>query len=1525
MFNRKLAAVLAISLGTAASVSHGADYKVNIDYDQVDSSGDPNLCLSDSIYCSLRDAILAANKNPGPDTITLPSGTYSIALGSYGEDAGLEDDFDITDDLTITGETENDQNTTIIDGQGNAALFDVHTDVGIEVTLNNLVLKNAEGNGTRSGAAFRADRQAVSLNLNNVLIDGSFSPGQGGAIFLRGANNSTGAANLSIVSSRFINNRSGKQAGVIQIDYAKLVHITKSVFNDNAAGLVDEKPTQNNGVMSSSAAELVIEDSEFNGNEASNYGVLSSSGKTTIVGSTFKGNTASSSTAVLYLTNHSHIKDSTFQNNVSGTNYYYDYGVIYNHNNAYLVLENNVFEENKTTRYPTITSNGLLHSFNNRYANNTSQYNGGAIYSASQLFSRQDQFINNTSNNGGAIYVQNGNFAVSQSSFEGNGAENSGGAIYINTINVNNSDWHIYNSSFAYNDANTVPANNGAGGAIFTKARLEIIGSTFYQNSAYTGGGLYLDQNVRVDIKNSTFHENAVTSSSGASIQNNGGGNIVLVSTILSAPSGAEHCGGGDFPISSYNLIASNPTDTSCAVSEGQNPIKVATALLGSYDDHGGPTNTINLQEGSNAINNGNPGSCWSVDQRGLLRVGTCDIGSFEFNASESSESQITFSADADIKEKQSGYNDITLTASRSGNLDFPVSLFYFHEVNDSTSPGSDLREVNYTATWQRATSNDLSLPMRVLNDQTTEGDETALFKPIVQYGFASAVDTTFSILDSPGVFNYTTNGIVTSSYYHYITVPENIGSLKIDVNRISGIGGGISFLAQSSPQTATEDDYTVYDETFNFSNGESGPKSIVVPITNDTEMECGSEYFNIYLTNFEVERGDPISDTTFRITIEDDEDATTKPQVFFKAENEADNYRYEVLEGNAVRIYLQRDTNVCSAATVQVTADSEGLNSDSNDYTTTTSNVYFGASARESYFNFYTKEDSEIEGNQRVRLKITDGGGANVINDGYILVTIIDDDSPPTVSFDKTGIEVNEDAGVARLTVVRSGLDTDDALTMNFEVTDGSAKFGSDFSTQSGTVSFYANQTTSYIDITLKSDNGAVSGDRFFTVKLLDKNGVEISPSGGAAQVLLKENDTNPGESFFSIATDQESFEEGENAVLIITRSGDLSQGASVGYTVNSNTAEGNRDFYAITGSVTFAANESQKRVYIPIIDDVIADSDETFSVSLNTPVGGDIQVDGDVANVTIIDEDPVDPPSEYVYFQLEKTAVLEGVSGDEQTLTLIREGGDISQSMSVDFTASSDSGIENSLFENPTGTVTFEPNSRKARINFKVDNDSTTTELERAMKVALSNTSNGAALVRNESEVTIIDDEALKTTDKFPGIIIVGNHISVQREDVGSDIKLEVQRIGGSFGTVSVDVQSGGLLGTADLGLDYTVEPAVVEFADGDSTPKYITLKIINDTEDELDYESIVVALSNATNGAFVGINGGAVLDIQDEDCPAGKQFDDTTNSCIDIPKGGSKKSGGGGGGPLSPFIWIGFAMMLLFRKKLSPTQTV
>jgi hypothetical protein len=127
--------------------------------------------------CSLRGAILAANANPGADTIMLPANTYTLTITGRGEDVAATGDLDITGDVTIVGAGAP---TTIIDGGGIDRIFDVWA----HLTASGLTIRNGNpGTGLPGGGGIYSamGTTAATVNLTDVTVSGN-SASHGGGI-----------------------------------------------------------------------------------------------------------------------------------------------------------------------------------------------------------------------------------------------------------------------------------------------------------------------------------------------------------------------------------------------------------------------------------------------------------------------------------------------------------------------------------------------------------------------------------------------------------------------------------------------------------------------------------------------------------------------------------------------------------------------------------------------------------------------------------------------------------------------------------------------------------------------------------------------------------------------------------------------------------------------------------------------------------------------------------------------------------------------------------------------------------------------------------------------------------------------------------------------------------------------------------------------------------------------------------------------------------------------------------------------
>ncbi len=514
--------------------------------------------------CSLREAIIAANLNPGEDTIVIPSGVYEISIKNSSqndETEAREGDLDINDDLLIVGKG---MDKTIISSNIESRIFFVDRyKKGVSVKIRDLTIKGGESS---YGGAIEnngnliltrvAIKNSVALNGGGVfstrflkmenckLLDnrastaGEKSNGFGGGVFIKGE----GIFEKTI----FQNNSSNRDGGGLYVKDGSKVKIERCNFIENRSD------AKGGGLFSD--GKIYINDTVFEENRANDGGgaAFHINSDSTLINARFLGNMAvgedlGGGGAIFNFEGKLSIDRSKFE-----SNYALGEGGGAIESKGDLKLYNSIFLKNEAKNHsayklPPNTSPGfggallfidgsnndlenILLQENRAYRNGGAIYNdknvvlnildsdfisnkalskyGGAIYNDGALDIKYSLFSKNYAKLlGGAVASNDGESLFGDCDFISNRSDENGGALYNSP---GSSKMTLYNSRFFLNSAASF------GGAVLNQSLMDIYFCDFEKNSAEKNGGAIYNKDKKLILKYSTFKENNVKGSGGA-------------------------------------------------------------------------------------------------------------------------------------------------------------------------------------------------------------------------------------------------------------------------------------------------------------------------------------------------------------------------------------------------------------------------------------------------------------------------------------------------------------------------------------------------------------------------------------------------------------------------------------------------------------------------------------------------------------------------------------------------------------------------------------------------------------------------------------------------------------------------------------------------------------------------------------------------------------------------------------------------------------------------------------------------
>jgi hypothetical protein len=321
---------------------------------------------------------------------------------------------------------------------------------------------------------------------------------------------------------------------------------------------------------------------------------------------------------------------------------------------------------------------------------NTAGSNGGAVYNEGYLQVEDSLMYQNISGNyGGAVSSRMGGLSLNRvvvtnnvSDWAGGGVAVTGGTMAIADSEISTNQATIGGGLILTGPLieprllrTTVRSNTASqdGGGAFVRADVtpEFVNSTFLFNQAASdGGAIYLYDEKSLSLSSVTVARNWANSD--ASDGGDGGGiyisdgcspgicalaRVTLRNTLVggnerltdgSASPVPQDCY-GDLDSAGYNLVGTGSTSSfvECEVEGDLTGVLLGVdAGFGDAGEHGGVVlpngdnpSTQALLSTSPAVSHGHPGGCrdaggalLTTDQRYAPRVGSCEIGAFEFN-----------------------------------------------------------------------------------------------------------------------------------------------------------------------------------------------------------------------------------------------------------------------------------------------------------------------------------------------------------------------------------------------------------------------------------------------------------------------------------------------------------------------------------------------------------------------------------------------------------------------------------------------------------------------------------------------------------------------------------------------------------------------------------------------------------------------------------------------------------------------------------------------------------------------------
>ncbi len=758
------------------------------------------------------------------------------------------------------------------------------------------------------------------------------------------------------------------------------------------------------------------------------------------------------------------------------------------------------------------------------------------------------------------------------------------------------------------------------------------------------------------------------------------------------------------------------------------------------------------------------------------------------------------------VTEGDSGTTDaiFTLTLSAPGHQAATVS---YATTSSSAVAGTDFNTTTGSVTFDVGeTTKTVTVP--VLGDATDEPDE------IFHLNLTSITGAVMT--NNFGVGTITDDDAPPTLSINDVTVTEGQPTATFTVT-LSAASSQTVTVGYMTVSGSAFPDFTATSGTLTFAAGETS-KTLNVALNEDVLDEADENFSVILSTTTNANVGDG----TGMATILDNDAA---PSLSIKD--------VTLTEGNSGTTTATFTVTLSTASGQTVLLDyatADGTALAASDYTASSGTLSLVAGLMSKTFTVPIIGDVLDEPSETFVVNLSNAINAS-FSDNQAVGTITDNDAAPSLTINDVIVTEGESA---LFTVTLSAV-SGQSVTVNYATSNSTALAGSDYETQSGTLTFAPGEKTKTVAISTTGDTLDEASEKYF-VNLSSAINATISDSQGLGTIT--DDDAAP-----SLSISDVTVTEGKTATFTVNLSAPSGQTVTVKYATAASTVTASTDYTTTSGTLTFAAGATSQTLSVVIKADTLDELDETFFVNLSSPTNATITDSQAIG--TIIDDDAAPALS------IKDVTVTEGNSGTKTatfTASLSTASG---KAVTVDYATADNTALAGTDYITTSGTLTIAAGTTSKTFTVSIKGD-TLDEASETFFVNLSNAINA----------TISDSQALgtiKDNDAAPTLKI--NNVTVTEGDAGSSTATFTVTLSEASGQ-PVTVNYATANSTAVSGNDYTAQSGTLTFAPGEKT-KSINIAVTGDTLDEVN-ESYNVNLSSATNATISDSKGiGTITD--------------------------------------------------------------